>query len=162
MKEALITIGDKQWLVTLATSQIGLITGLTGIAMLAENSGMLFDMSSDQDEIVVNMSGMLFALDIVFINSSSGVSGVLEHVQPSQEAMFRAGGAPGARYFLEVSAGEANGVKVGDSVNIGNAPKSAKSVARTAGVTGLTGITLVGTMSSAASALGAMKAMTGM
>jgi uncharacterized membrane protein (UPF0127 family) len=80
--------------------------------------GMLFDMGSDQSYIQIDMSAMLFDLDIVFINSTQGVVGVLHNIQPDEEAYLSNNALPGARYFLEVNAGEAEGIEVGDDVVI--------------------------------------------
>lgn len=113
-----VTIGESQWSVVVATTYTELTTGLSGMSELTPGAGMLFDMGSDQNYISVNMSGMLFPLDIIFINSTAGVVGVLRNVQPGDEVYFQAGVALGARLFLEVNAGEAEDVSVGDSVDI--------------------------------------------
>lgn len=116
--QAVITIGDKQWTVSMATTLAELSTGLSNVASIPAGTGILFDMGVDRSSISVNMSLMLFALDIIFMNSSAGVVGVLHDVQPGEDAAFQADTTPGARYFLEVNAGEAEGVAVGDSVAI--------------------------------------------
>lgn len=113
-----VTIADKSWGVYVAKSYTELTTGLSGTPSLPAGQGMLFDLAYDQSYITVGMSQMLFALDIIFINSTSGVVGVLRDVQAGEEVYFQAVGALGARYFLEVNAGEAEGVSVGDSVGI--------------------------------------------
>ncbi len=73
--QTVVTIGSKQWTVSIATTYAELTGGLSGIASIAANTGILFDMAGDQNSISVNMSEMLFALDIVFINSTPGVVG---------------------------------------------------------------------------------------
>ncbi len=119
VEERTVLIGDSEWLVSLMVSTAELTAGLSGIASIPANTGMLFDMGSDQDYISINMADMLFSLDIVFINSEHGVVGVLRDVEPGELAAFEAGAGYGARYFMEVNAGEAVNVNVGDTVNIG-------------------------------------------
>lgn len=116
--QGIVTIGGRQWTVTLATTLTEVASGLSSIASMESGTGMLFDLGSDRNSILIDMSKMLFALDIVFINSSAGVVGVLHSVQPSEDAQFQADTTLGARYFLELNAGEAEGIKVGDSVGI--------------------------------------------
>lgn len=108
-----ITIGDNQWTYTLATK---ISEGLSGVESLPAGQGMLFDLGFDYSRVDINMSEMLFPLDIVFINSNLTVVGVLHDVQPSDEAYFLASNSLGARYFMEVNAGEAASVNVGDEV----------------------------------------------
>ena len=119
--QATVTINGKQWTVSVATTTAELIAGLSGVASIPANTGILFDMGVDKNSISVNMSEMLFALDIVFINSTEGVIGVLHDVQPGDEAQFLAGTTTGARYFMEVNAGEAADIVVGYSVDLGSA-----------------------------------------
>ncbi len=119
--QTIVTINGKQWTVSVATTTAELVSGLSGVASIPASTGMLFDMGSDQSSIPINMSEMLFALDIVFISSTAGVIGVLHDVQPGDEAQFLAGTTAGARYFLEMNAGEAEDIIVGYSVDLGSA-----------------------------------------
>lgn len=115
--QASIAIDGYSWAVSVASTPTELTAGLSGVASIPVGSGMLFDMGRDQSYIAINMSGMLFALDIVFINSTAGVVGVLRNVQPgAEDAWFEASLSLGARYFLEMNAGEAEGISVGDNV----------------------------------------------
>lgn len=116
--QATVVIGANVWSVAVALTTAELTAGLSNIAGMSAGTGMLFDMGSDRSSIAVNMSQMLFSLDIVFISSTGGVVGVLHDVEPSEAAVFDAGNGLGARYFLEVNAGEAVGVSVGDNVQI--------------------------------------------
>ncbi len=119
--QTVVTIDGKQWTVSVATTTAELVSGLSGVASIPAGTGILFDMGFDRSSIAVNMSEMLFALDIVFINSTQGIVGVLHDVQPGDEAQFQADTVAGARYFLEVNAGEAEGIEVGDTVDLGGA-----------------------------------------
>jgi len=116
--QAVVTIGENVWAVSVASSINELLSGLSGVESIPANTGILFDMASDQEHISINMADMLFNLDIVFINSELGVVGVLHDVSPNESAAFDAGGGLGARYFMEVNAGELIGVEVGDNVDI--------------------------------------------
>ncbi len=54
----------------------------------------------------------------IFINSTQGVVGVLNSVPPGENAALANDTLPGARCFLEVNAGEAEGIVVGENVAI--------------------------------------------
>jgi hypothetical protein len=80
---------------------------------------MLFDLGADYKNIQIDMTRMLFPLDIIFINSTQGVVGVLHNVQPGEtDVRLENEQLPGARCFLEVNAGEAEGIEDGDNVDI--------------------------------------------
>lgn len=113
-----VTIGSKQWLVSVASTPAELLTGLSGIAAIETGTGMLFDMGSPQSSIEINTSQMLFNIDVVFISENGLVLGRCLGVEPSEECKFEASSTSGARWFLEVNAGEANDVEVGDSASI--------------------------------------------
>jgi uncharacterized membrane protein (UPF0127 family) len=125
--QAVVTIKDRQWFVGLASTYAELAQGLSGISSIPSGTGILFDMGVDQGYVQINMSRMLFALDIIFINSSAGVVGVMHEVQPNErDVIFDHASGPGARYFLEVTAGEAESIEDGDDVVIqGTIPSTA-------------------------------------
>jgi len=116
--QAIVTINGKQWLCSVANTVIEITQGLSGVSSIPPGTGMLFDLGLDYREIQIDMTRMLFPLDIIFVNSTQGVVGVLYNVQPGEDATFQNESLPGARFFLEVNAGEASGVIVGDDVNI--------------------------------------------
>jgi len=116
--QASVIVGNKEWTVAVASTLSEITTGLSGLPGLAVGTGVLFDLGVDQGYIRIDMSRMQFALDIIFISSYAGVIGVLRNVSPREEASFQATSAPGARYFLEVNAGEAEGIEFGDDVVI--------------------------------------------
>lgn len=111
--QAIVTIGARYWTVALATTPEELTQGLGGVASIPPGTGMLFDLGSDQIITVITVP-MLFPLDIVFIHSAQGVVGVARGVPPS----FLVTSDGPARFFLEVNAGEAEGVQAGASVLI--------------------------------------------
>lgn len=114
----IIEISNNQWQVTVASTYTEITTGLSGLESLSAGQGMLFDVGFNRSKITINMSEMLFPLDIVFINSNLTVVGVLHDVQPGDEAYFLASNTLGARYFMEVNAGEAASINVGDAVTV--------------------------------------------
>jgi len=116
--QAIVTINDKQWECSVASTYTELASGLSGVTSIPSWTGVLFDLGSDQRYIPIDMSRMLFPLDIIFINSTQGVVGVLHNVQPGEEASLSNDTLPGARYFLEVNAGEAEEVELGDNIDI--------------------------------------------
>ena len=116
--QAIVVIGDDQWTVSVATTTAELLAGLSGVASIVAGTGILFDMGRDQSYIGINMSQMLFNLDIVFINSGGTVVGIMRDVAPGETAAFEAVNILGAKYFLEMNAGEAVNVSVGDSVSV--------------------------------------------
>jgi uncharacterized membrane protein (UPF0127 family) len=116
---AIVTIREKQWTCSVASTFTELTRGLSGVPAIPAGTGMLFDLGVDCETIQIDMSRMLFALDIIFINSTRGVVGMLHNVQPGwTDVRLENETLPGARCFLEVNAGEAEGIEVGDSVNI--------------------------------------------
>ena len=108
--QSIITIQDKQWQVTLATTYVELTTGLSGVASLAAGTGMLFVLETRR-QVTVDTSRMLFPLDIIFISENTVID-VASDIEPgylvTEETL--------CDMFLEVNAGEAAGVEVGDAV----------------------------------------------
>ena len=139
-----ITVGSKQWAVQIARTSSELRAGLSNVEVLAADNGILFDMGSDRDSIPINMSEMLFNLDIIFINSTGGVVGIVRGAVPGSSPSFEANGL-GARYFLEVNAGEAVDVEVGDGVSIEGDPAESTTSPQLIGVVlGAMGLAAVG------------------
>jgi len=115
-----VIINGKQWTCSLASTLTELAQGLSGLESMPADEGMLFDVGYDRSRIDINMTEMLFPLDIVFANSDLTIVGVLHDVQPGDEAYFLASNSLGARYFMEVNAGEAASVNVGDAATVTN------------------------------------------
>jgi len=72
---------------------------------------MLFDLGYTR-QVTVTTRPMLFDLDIVFLDDDLRVSGVFGNVPPDREITTE------CRYFLEVNAGEAAGVELGDQAQV--------------------------------------------
>lgn len=108
-----ITIVDKEWLASLSSSYWELVQGLGGIPGMEAGTGMLFDLGFTQD-ITVTTEPMLFPLDIVFLSDELDVTEIYRNVQPGYLVHST---VPG-RYFIEVNAGELEGVEVGNQVSV--------------------------------------------
>jgi len=110
---SVITIGEDQWAVDVAISQAELEQGLGGLASIPAGAGMLFDLTTPQ-AIEVTTEPMLFNIDIIFISEGLLVVDIESNVAPGHLVSE----ATPVRYFLEVNAGEASDVSVGDNVTI--------------------------------------------
>jgi len=111
--QANVTIRDKQWQTGIATTSWELTQGLGGLAELAPNTGMFFDTGYEQI-IQVTTVPMLFPIDIAFFSESLAVTEIYPDVEPG----FIVTPTSPARYFLEVNAGELEGIEVGDIVQV--------------------------------------------
>ena len=113
MRTAIVTIGEKQWQVSVAETPEELAAGLAGLDSMPAGAGMLFDLGSEQP-VQVTTEAMLFDIDIIFISEAIQVVDVVLGAPPgyiiTQESPVR--------YFLEVNAGEAESVETDDNVSI--------------------------------------------
>ncbi|GAI68105.1 unnamed protein product, partial [marine sediment metagenome] len=108
--QAVITLNENQWTVSLATTYTELTTGLRGVALPA-GTGMLFILPTAQ-AVSVDTTGMNFALDIIFI-ANNVVIDVARNIQPG----YLVTEETPCDSFLEVNASEAVDVEAGDSVS---------------------------------------------
>jgi uncharacterized membrane protein (UPF0127 family) len=111
--QATVTIRDKKWSVAIANTPEDLAQGLGGVAGIAPGTGMLFDLGWEQT-IQVTTAPMLFPLDVAFFSNSLVVTEVYRHVDPGYIVTSQ---LP-ARYFLEVNAGELEGIDSGDQSSV--------------------------------------------
>jgi Uncharacterized conserved protein len=107
-----VTIGEKEWLAALATNYWEQVHGLGGIPGMASGTGMLFDMGFGQI-INVTTEPMLFPLDIAFFSEAMEITEVYHNVPPG----FLVTSTSLARYFLEVNAGELDGIDSGSQAS---------------------------------------------
>jgi uncharacterized membrane protein (UPF0127 family) len=136
---AIVRTGDKEWQVSVATTPTELTSGLGGLESLTPGTGMLFDLGYER-AVQVTTEPMLFALDIMFVNEAFVVLDVVRAVEPGNVVSED---TP-ARYFLEVNAGEAEGVEPGDVLAVeydGTPPTSWLD-----GLTGILGLVGVATL----------------
>jgi len=111
--QAKVTIRDKQWSVGLAVTPYELASGLGNIPQIPPQTGMLFDLGTTQI-IQVTTVPMLFPLDIAFLSEALVVTEVYRHIEPG----YLVTSTLPARYFLEVSAGELDGIDAGDRASV--------------------------------------------
>jgi len=111
--QAIVTIRDKQWQVSLADAPWELAQGLGGLPELAPGTGMLFDTGWTQI-IQVTTASMLFPIDIAFLSETMVITEVYHNVEPG----YIVTSTLPARYFLEVNAGELEGIDSGDRASV--------------------------------------------
>ncbi|MDD4984672.1 MAG: DUF192 domain-containing protein [Dehalococcoidales bacterium] len=111
--QATVTIRDKLWNVDVAATPWELEQGLGGLSEIPPGTGMLFDIGVEQ-AIQVTTVPMLFSLDIVFLSEALVVTEVYRDIQPG----YLVNSTLPARYFLEVNAGETEGLENGDQVTV--------------------------------------------
>ena len=108
---AIVTINEEQWTADVASTYTELTTGLRGAASLAVGTGMLFILPAAQ-AVSVDTSGMNFPLDIIFISNNTVID-VARDIEPG----YLVTEETPCDSFLEVNAGEAAAVEVGDTVS---------------------------------------------
>jgi len=97
-------------------------TGLMFQKSLPKDSGMLFVFDAE-GVYPFWMKNTLIPLDILWIDSDSRIVFIARDAQPCTTTCQNIEPGVAAKYVLEINAGisEAKGIKVGDSVRIGNA-----------------------------------------
>jgi len=111
--QSIVTINDKQWAVDIAVTPSELSQGLGGLLELPSGTGMLFDLEYEQ-VIEVTTVPMLFPLDIAFLSSDLVITEIYRSVEPGLFVTSQSL----ARYFLEVNAGDMEGIKAGDVASL--------------------------------------------
>jgi len=111
--EAIVSIRDRKWTVTIADAPWELARGLGGLPELAPGTGMLFDTGWEQI-VQVTTAPMLFPLDVAFLSQSLVVTEVCHNIEPG----YIVTSTLPARYFLEVNAGELQGIVSGDRASV--------------------------------------------
>jgi len=112
-RQAIVTIGNDEWLTDVSTLPWELSRGLGGLAELPPATGMLFDTGFEQI-IEVTTVPMLFPLDIAFLSEDMTATEVYRNIEPGYLVTSQ---LP-ARYFLEVNAGELANIEPGASISI--------------------------------------------
>jgi len=111
--QATVTIRDKQWHVYLATTPQELIQGLGGLPSIEPGTGMLLCLPSMQ-AAQMTTAPMLFPIDVVWMDYKGRVVDLDLNISPG----YLLTPAEPVTYILEVNAGEAQGVEVGDEALI--------------------------------------------
>ncbi len=115
--EGTVTIGGRQWVVSVAYTSRELALGLSGLTSIPANTGMLLDLGTLR-AAGITTEQMLFNIDVVYI-------GLTAQGMPYVSA-FSLDLAPGqviepsvaARYILEINVGEAANLEVGDVAQV--------------------------------------------
>ena len=110
--QAIVTIGDREWAVDVASLPWELSQGLGGLPNIPQGTGILFDTGFGQT-IEVTTVPMLFSLDIAFLSDDLVVTEVCRDVAPG----YLVTSTTPARYFLEVNAGELKDIDIGDEAS---------------------------------------------
>jgi uncharacterized membrane protein (UPF0127 family) len=110
--QANVNIEDKQWAVAFANTPSELVQGLGGIPEISQGTGMLFDLGFEQI-ITVTTEPMLFPLDIAFFSEELVIIEICRNIQPG----YLVTSTSPARYFLEVNAGELEGINSGSQAS---------------------------------------------
>ena len=108
-----IAVKNKQWDISIATTPWEQTQGLGGLSDMPAQSGMLFDLGMSQT-IQVTTVPMLFPLDIAFFSEMLEITEIYRNIQPG----YLVTSTSPARYFLEVNAGELEGVESGDQAMV--------------------------------------------
>ncbi|MDD4986504.1 MAG: DUF192 domain-containing protein [Dehalococcoides mccartyi] len=108
-----IAVKNKQWNINIATTPWELTQGLGGLSDMPIQEGMLFDLGWSQT-IQVTTVPMLFPLDIAFFSETLEITEIYRNIQPG----YLVTSTSLARYFLEVNAGELEGVESEDQATV--------------------------------------------
>lgn len=111
--QAAVTIGSREWQVSLATTYTEIMRGLGDLESIPSHTGMLFDMGFTQ-VVTVTTVPMRFPLDIAFASDDMKVVDLAMDVPPGCLLLSNTF----ARYFLEVNAGEMADIQIGELINV--------------------------------------------
>ena len=117
MQETIIKISDKTYLVQIAETEEERAIGLSKTESLDKESGMLFVMPDDSNEVVFTTADMSYDLDIVFIDEDDEVIDVQFGKAGSEEPIISYGNI---KYVLEVNAD--SGIKEGEELEFTDCP----------------------------------------
>lgn len=109
-----ISIGDKQFNFSLATTAMELITGLAGVTSLEPFDGMLFDFGMNWP-VIMTPKGLSFPVEVAFINENGEIREI-KRLDPADG--FTQAASEKARFALEVPVGffEENDINIGDTL----------------------------------------------
>lgn len=119
MKETIIKISDKIYLVQIAETEEERETGLSKTEKLDQDSGMLFVIPEGQGQVAFTMEDMSYDLDLIFINEDDEVYDVQYGKAGSKDPIISTG-EDIIKYVLEVNPN--SGIKVGDELEFTDCP----------------------------------------
>ncbi|APV45287.1 hypothetical protein Dform_01973 [Dehalogenimonas formicexedens] len=108
-----ITIKDREWIAAVAAAPWELTQGLGGLPGLPAATGMFFDLGYSRI-VEVTTAPMFFSLDIAFLSEDFVVIDIYRDILPG----YLVTSALPARFFIEVNAGELEGIEVGDKASV--------------------------------------------
>lgn len=112
-----VFIGENEWVVSVADTPSEQATGLGGLESIPAWTGMLF-VYDYTAYITITTEPMLFNLDIIQLDGDLKVTELHPNIPPGREIVAT------TDYFMEVNAGEAADVQVGDqAVVVGYPPE---------------------------------------
>lgn len=114
MKVFSLKINKKTFKVALVSSDKDMKAGLSGKPQLKEGHGMLFYFGNEQ-EVTMNMGGMKYPIDMVFINDNDEVVKVATMQEDSKDITVK-----DVLFVLEVNSGEAEGLEGEEVIHIQN------------------------------------------
>lgn len=117
MKETIIKISDKIYLVQIAETEEEREIGLSKTEKLDQDSGMLFVIPANLNEVIFTTSDMSYDLDIVFIDDDNEVIDVQFGKAGSEDPIISYGNI---KYVLEVNSN--SGIKIGDELEFTDCP----------------------------------------
>lgn len=112
-----VTIGDKIYSAELAETDQQRQRGLSGRDGIAADEAMLFVFDSDAQHSIW-MKGMKFSIDIIWLDEGRKVIHIEHNVKPDAEPYRSYRPESPARYVIELQAGQASKVSVGDTVTL--------------------------------------------
>lgn len=107
-----LKIKETEFKVAVVSDPAKMKEGLSGKPALGKNKGMLFDFGKEQS-VTMNMQGMKYPLDMIFIDMSRKVLAVRTLLPGNFQTTVK-----DARFVLEVNQGEGEGL-VGESIECG-------------------------------------------
>ena len=112
-EQAVVSINDSEWQVTVVNTPWEMAQGLGGLQQLPTGTGMLFDTGYEQ-LIQVTTVPMLFPLDIAFFSEDFTLLEVYHDIEPG----YLVDATIPSRYFLEVNGRELADIESGVTVSI--------------------------------------------
>ena len=111
-----LIIGDMEFAIELATTQRDWVLGLSGRESLKTQNGLLF-VYGNVGIRKFWMKGMYFPIDIICLDRFGNVVNVLRDLKPSRSPYPETYSSKiPIKYAMEVNAGEADSIHVGDKV----------------------------------------------
>ena len=119
MKETIINISDKIYLVQIAETESEREIGLSKTEKLDQDSGMLFVIPDGQSQVAFTMEDMSYDLDLIFINEDDEVYDVQYGKAGSKDPIISTS-EDFVKYVLEVNTN--SGIKIGDELEFTDCP----------------------------------------